>query len=213
VLLMSWLGTAAIAAVAVPAARILVHSGQQAELVEAFAAFAPGIVGTALITNLSRVMFALGRLRVAGLALTMNWLLVIAFDWTLTQFVPAHLEVAALALGNTLGQTVVAVPLVVATRRIRGRAAMDGVWYASLAGFLACVAGSAAGVATINALVPSAASGKALDAVAAVVAAACAVVAFFAVAFLLDRGDLRAIARQVASRLLRSGGTGRHAVR
>jgi len=213
VLLMSWLGTAVIFAVAVPAARVLVHTGQQAELVEGFAAFAPGIAGTAVITNLSRVMFALGKLRVACAALTMNWLLVIAFDAVLTQFVPPRLEVAALGLGNTLGQTLVAIPLIVATRRIRGRGALHGVWHAALAGFLACVAAGVAGVVVTNKLVPTAASGKALDTAGAAAAAACAVLAFGIVAFVLDRGDLRAIARQVISRLMRLGSNGRHAAK
>jgi putative peptidoglycan lipid II flippase len=207
VLLMSWLGTAVMAVIAVPAARVLVHSGQQTDLIEGFIAYAPGIAGTAVITNLSRVMFALGRLRVAGLALTLNWLLVIAIDWALTQFVPAHLEVAALALGNTLGQTAVAIPLVLATRRARGRAAIDGIGHACIAGFVACAGATAAGYAVINALLPpAAASGKLLDAAVALVAAAAAVTAFFVAAFLLDRGDLRSMTRQVVSRLVRSRG-------
>ncbi|HUN36053.1 MAG TPA: lipid II flippase MurJ [Trebonia sp.] len=205
VLLMSWLGTAAMAVIAVPAARVLVHSGQQAALIEGFIAFAPGIAGTAVITNLSRVMFALGRLRAAGLALTLNWVLVIALDWVMTQFVPAHLEVAALALGNTIGQTAVAIPLVIATRRARGRAAIDGIWHACIAGFLACVGASAAGFAVIHELLPPPAdAGKLLDAGVALVAAAAAVVAFFLAAFVLDRGDLRSMTRQVVSRLMQS---------
>jgi putative peptidoglycan lipid II flippase len=203
VLLMSWLGTATMAVIAVPAARVLVHSGQQAELIEGFFAFAPGIAGTAVITNLSRVMFALGRLRVAGVALTANWLLVIAFDWLLTQFVPPHLEVAALALGNTLGQTVVAIPLVIATRRARGRGAIDGIWHALIVGFLACAGAVAAGIAITNELLPSA-TDKLLDAGTALVAAAGAVAAFFVVAFVFDRGDLRSMTRQVVTRLVRS---------
>jgi putative peptidoglycan lipid II flippase len=213
VLLMSWLGTAVTFAVAVPAARVLVHSGQQAELIEGFAAFAPGIAGTAVITNLSRVMFALRKLGVASLALTGNWVLVIAFDAILTQFAPPRLEVAALALGNTLGQTMVAIPLIIVTRRIRGRAALDGVRHVVLTGLLACVAGGVVGVVVTNVLVPTAASGKALDAAAAVVAATCSLLAFGIVAFVLDRGDLRTIARQVAIRLARLGSNGRHAAR
>jgi putative peptidoglycan lipid II flippase len=207
VLLMSWLGTAAVVVVAVPAARVLVHSGQQAELVEGFIAFAPGIAGTAVITNLSRVMFALGKLRVAGLALTLNWVLIIGIDWVLTQFVPAHLEVAALALGNTIGQTAVAIPLIVATRRARGRAAIDGIVHACVAGFLACAGASAAGIVVLSRLLPPvAASSKLLDSGVALVAVAAAVAAFFVVAFVLDRGDLRSMTRQLVSRLLRSRG-------
>ena len=145
VLLMSWLGTAIVATVAIPAAHIMVGSDQVNQLIGGFAAFAPGIAGTALITNLSRVMFALGRLRVAGLALTGNWLVTILASFVLTQFVPPGWEVAALAAGNTIGQTAVAIPLVIATRRIRGAAAVHGVGHAAVAGLIASVFACAAG--------------------------------------------------------------------
>lgn len=215
VLLMSWLGTAVMAAVAVPVAHVLVHSsGQTTELIEGFAAFAPGIAGTAVIINLSRVMFALGALRIACAALTCNSLLMVVFDVVLTQFVPSHLEVLALALGSTLGQTVVAIPLVLATRAIRGRAALKGVGHAFITGLLACVAGGAAGVAVTHFLLGSGSgAGKTLIVAGALAAVFSALVAFFAVAFLLDRGDLRAIVRQVAIRLARSRRNGRHVAR
>jgi putative peptidoglycan lipid II flippase len=209
VLLMSWLGTAVIAAVAVPAAHVLVHGGQVTELIEGFAAMAPGIAGLAVITNLSRVMFVLGQLRVAALALTGGWLLAVAVDAVLTQFVPSHLEVAALGIGNTIGQTAVAIPLVIATRRIRGKAALEGVGRATLAGFAACVAGSVAAVGVIVGLSPAS---KSLDVAAALLATSAAVVAFGVVAYLLDPGDLRTIAAQVAARS-RYVRTGRHAAR
>ncbi|MCW2933017.1 MAG: virulence factor family protein [Actinomycetia bacterium] len=201
VVLMSWLGAAVIAAVAVPAAHILVHGGQVTELIEAFAAMAPGIVGVAVITNLSRVLFVLGRLRVAALALTGSWLLAVAVDAVLTQFVPAHLEVAALGIGSSIGQTAVAIPLVFATRRIRGKAALAGAGRATLAGFVACVVASVGGVAVIIAMSPAS---KSMFVIAAVLATACAIAAFAAVAYLLVPGDLRSIAVAVASRRARA---------
>ncbi|MDQ2812331.1 MAG: virulence factor MviN, partial [Actinomycetota bacterium] len=134
VLLLSWLGTAVIAAIAIPAAHVLARQpDQQPELIEAFVLFAPGIAGTAVITNLSRVMFAIGRLKVAAVALAGSSLLVIVADVILAELAPARLVVAALALGNTIGHTVVAIPMVLATRRIRGRAALRGVGRATLA--------------------------------------------------------------------------------
>jgi putative peptidoglycan lipid II flippase len=198
VLLMSWLGTAIVAAVAIPAANIMVGSDQVNQLIGGFAAFAPGIAGTALITNLSRVMFALGRLRVAGLALTGNWLVTILASFVLTLLVPPGWEVAALAAGNTIGQTAVAVPLVIATRRIRGRTAVHGVGHAAIAGLIASVFACAAGVAIAIAF-PG--GGRFFDVIAAIAAALGAVAAYGIVAFLLDRGDLRAIAVQVMARL------------
>ena len=121
---MSLLGTAVIAAIAVPAAHVLAKQPDQVpELIEAFALFAPGIAGVAVIANLSRMMFVIGRLKVAAAALAGSWLLVIVADVVLVQLVPPRLVVAALALGTTIGQTVVAIPLVIVTRRICGKAA------------------------------------------------------------------------------------------
>jgi putative peptidoglycan lipid II flippase len=52
VLLMSWLGTAVIAAIAVPAAHVLAKQPDQVpQLIEAFVLFAPGIAGVAVIAN------------------------------------------------------------------------------------------------------------------------------------------------------------------
>ena len=191
VLLMSWLGTAVIAAVAVPAAHVLARQPAQiAELVQAFALFAPGVAGIAVIANLSRVMFAIGRLKVAAAALAGSWLLVIAADVVLAELVPARLVVAALALGNTIGQTVVAIPLVLVTRRICGPAAVRGVGHATLAGLAAGAAGAAVGVA-VTLTVPL--TGRLLAVGLAVLAASGAVIAFGVVAFLLDAGDARTL--------------------
>ena len=188
-LLTSWLATAVIAAVTVPAAHVLAKQpGQVPELVEAFAVLAPGVAGAAVIANTSRVMFVLGRLKMAAVGLAGSWLLVIVADVILAELAPPRLVVAALALGNTIGQTVVAVPMVVATRRICGAAAVQGVNHAALAGLSAGAAGAAAGVA-VSLAAPV--TGKLQAFALAVPAAACAVLVFGVVAYLLDDGDLR----------------------
>jgi putative peptidoglycan lipid II flippase len=191
VLLASWLGTALIVAIAVPAAHVLAKQPDQVpELIGGFLLLAPGIAGTAVIANLSRVMLVIGRLKIAAAALAGSWLLATVADVVLVQLVPARLVVAALTLGITLGQTVVAIPLVILTRRICGQAAVQGVSHAALAGLAACAAGAAAGLA-VSVAVPV---HHKLEAFAlAVPAAGCAVIAFGVVAYLLDDGDLRAI--------------------
>ena len=195
VLLVSWLGTAVIAAIAIPAAHVLAREPDQVpQLIWGFALFAPGIAGMAVIANLSRVMFALRRIKVAAVALTGSWLLVIAADVVLAGLAPPHLVVAALALATTIGQTAAAIPLVVATRRICGKAAVQGVTRAALAGLAASAVASAVGVA-VSVVAP--AGGKLVAAGVSVVAAACAVIAFGAVAYFLDDGDLRAVLGQV----------------
>jgi len=194
VLLMSWLGAAVIAAVAMPTAHVLARQPDQVpQLIEAFALFAPGIAGTAVIAILSRAMLAIGRLKVAAVAVAGSWVLVMVADVVLAELAPARLVVAALALGNTIGQTVVAVPLVLVTGRICGRDAIAGTGHAMLAGLAAGAAGAAVGVGVSLA---DSGGGKLLAVGVAVAAAACSVLAFGAVAFLLDRGDLRAIVRR-----------------
>jgi putative peptidoglycan lipid II flippase len=191
VLLMSWLGTAVIAAIAVPAAHVLAKQPDQVpQLIEAFVLFAPGIAGMAVIANLSRVMFVIGRLKVATAALAGSWALVIVACLVLVPLVPARQVVAALALGTTIGQTVVAIPLVFVTRRICGPAAVQGAWHAALAGLTACAAGSAVGVA-ISLAVPL--NHKLVAAALAVPAAGGAIIAFGVVAYILDDGDLKAV--------------------
>jgi putative peptidoglycan lipid II flippase len=190
-LLMSWLGTAVIAAIAIPAAHVLAKQPDQvSQLIWAFLLFAPGIAGAAVIANLSRVMFVIGRLKVAAVALTAGWLIAIVVDVVLVQLVPARLVPAALALGITVGQTVVAIPLVFVTRRICGPTAVQGTRHAALAGLAACAAGAAVGVA-VSLAVPL--HHKLVAIVVAVPAAGCAIIAFGIVAYFLDDGDLRAV--------------------
>jgi putative peptidoglycan lipid II flippase len=191
-----------IAAISIPAAHVLASQPDQVpQLIEAFALLAPGCAGTAVIANLSRVMFVIGRLKVAAVALTGSWLLVAVADVVLAELAPPRLVVAALSLGNTIGQTVVAVPLVFVTRRICGKAAVQGIGHANLAGLAAGAVGGAVGVA-ISLAVPL---HHKLDSFAlALPAALCAIVAFGVVAFLLDNGDLRAVLawfRRAAPRL------------
>ena len=191
VLLMSWLGTAVIAAIAVPAAHVLAkQSDQVPQLIEAFALFAPGIAGMAVIANLSRVMFVIGRLKVAAVAVAGSWLVAIVAFVVLVPLVPARLVVAALALGTTIGQTVVAIPLVFVTRKICGPAAVQGARHAALAGLAACAAGTAVGVA-VSLAVPL--HHKLVAFAVAVLAAGCAIIAFGVVAYILDNGDLKAV--------------------
>ncbi len=205
VLLMACLGMATIGAVAVPAAHVLARQPDQvSQLIAAFAFFAPGLVGAGVLANLMRALLAIGRLKVACAAVAGGFLLAALAQVVLAEIVPTHLVVAALALGNSIGMTGAAIPLVIITRRIRGPAAVRGVGRAALVGLAAAVAGAVAGVAVSVALP---ASHKLADAVVATLAAACAVVVFGAVAFRFDNGDLRVIVAQlrqaVSSRALR----------
>ena len=191
VLLLSWLGTAVVAAIAVPAAHVLAKQPDQvSQLTWAFVLFAPAIAGASVIANLSRVMLVIGRLKVATVALAGSWAIVIVANVVLVQLVPAWLVPAMLALGTTIGQIVVAIPLVFVTRRICGPAAVQGAGHANLAGLVACAAGVVVGVA-VSLAVPL--HHKLVAAALAVPAAGCAIIAFGVVAYLLDDGDLKAV--------------------
>jgi putative peptidoglycan lipid II flippase len=191
VLLLSWLGTAVIAAIAVPAAHVLAKQPDQvSQLIWTFVLFGLGIAGTAVVANLSRVMFVIGRLKVAAAALAGGWLVAIVADVVLAELAPARLVPAALALGITIGQTVVAVPMVFVTRRICGPAAVQGTRHAALAGLAAGAAGAAVGAA-VSLAVPL--HHKLVAVAVAIPAAGCAIVAFGVVAYFLDNGDLKAI--------------------
>jgi putative peptidoglycan lipid II flippase len=189
VALASCLGMALIGAITVPAAHVLAKEPDQVtQLIWAFVLFAPGLLGVGVIANLTRALLALGRLRIAAIALAGSGLLVLLAEVVLAELAPARLVVAALALGNTIGSTGAAIPLVIVTRRIRGKAAVQGVGRATLAGLAAASAAAAVGVAVGLALPVT---HKLLYAIVGAMASGCAVIVFVAVAYFLDDGDLR----------------------
>jgi putative peptidoglycan lipid II flippase len=197
VMLVSWLGAALLAGAAVPASRLFAGHSAASQLALTFAAFAPGLVGYGLTANLSRVLFACGRSRVAALGLVGGWLLVIAADVAAVALVSARWVVPVLGLGNTVGLTVSGVALLGAVGRARGRAALRGTGRAAVAGLAGAVAGGAAGAA-VSAALPV--SGFLRNAGVTVLACACVAVVFGLAALVLDGGDLRAVAAQVRGR-------------
>ena len=189
VILLALLSTAVMIAVTLPAAHILTQRPDQVEpLAQSFLLFAPGVAGFAVVTNLSRVLFALGKLKVAAIGLVGQQLLPAALSFPLVLLAPPRLAVGALALASSVGQIVVAVPMMAATRRLRGSAAVAGVGHAALAGIAAAAAGGAAGLAVTLAL-PT--GGAVFETGVGIVSTLLAVVVFGVVAFALDKGDVR----------------------
>ena len=200
--LVSWLGAGLLAGACVPAARLFVtHDPAGArELAWALAAFAVGLTGFGLAANLSRVLFACRRARIAAIAVTGGWLLVIAADVVLVPLVPANWVVPALGLGNTIGLTVAGIALVAAVRRARGAVALRGVTRAGLAGLAGALAGAAAGLGVCAALP---ASGFFPNVAVVLLACLSTTLAFGLVAFALDGGELRALAARARAKLAR----------
>ena len=190
VLLTSFLGTALVLAIALPAGHFLASRHAQApQLAAGLALFAPGLAGYGLVACLSRVLLAIRRTRTAAVAVGGGWLIVIIADIALVLAVPGTQVVAVLALGNTIGLTAAGLALLAAVWRARGRAALAGAGRAAAAGLAAAIAGAGAG-AGVAAALPSAS--QPVEAAVALLAAACAAAAFLAVAFVLDGGELRA---------------------
>jgi len=134
IVLVSCVGAAGLAAVAVPAARFLDHDAAPAVLARAVLAFAPGLVGYGFVAHLGRVLFACHRGRDSAGATVAGWLVVIGADLILVFTLPRDWVVAGLALGNTAGMTVAGALLLAALVRVRGRDAVAGVGRASAAG-------------------------------------------------------------------------------
>lgn len=189
VMLMSCLSTAIMIAVTLPAAHVLTHKpGQIEPLTQSFLLYAPGVAGFAVVTNLSRVLFALGKTRAAGIILVAQQLLPAVMSLPLVLLTPPRLTVGALALASSVGLLAVCVPTVIAIRRLRGPAAVEGLGHATLAGISAAAAGAAAGL-LVTLVLPT---GRTIfEAGVGFVAAIAAVVVFGAVAYALDRGDTR----------------------
>jgi putative peptidoglycan lipid II flippase len=192
VMLMSMLSTAIMIAVTLPAAHVLTQRHDQVEPVAlSFLFYAPGVAGWAIVVNLSRVLFALGKLKAAGVALVAQQLVPAALTVPMVLLAPPHLTVEALALASSTGFIVVAIPTVIVTRRLRGPAAVAGLGHATLAGSAAAAAGAAAGLAATLVL-PT--GGNALEVGSGFIATILAIAVFGVVAYALDRGDLRAVA-------------------
>jgi putative peptidoglycan lipid II flippase len=195
VMLMSLLSTAIMIAVTVPAAHVLTQKPDQvAPLAQSFLLFAPGVAGFAMVTNLSRILFALGKLKLAAIGLVAQMLLPAALSFPMVLLAPPRLTVGALALASSIGQLAVAVPMVAATKRLRGPAAFAGLGHATLAGIAAAAAGAAAGLA-VTLVMPT--SGAVFETCAGAVSATLAIVVFGVVAYALDKGDLRGLAARL----------------
>jgi putative peptidoglycan lipid II flippase len=190
VMLLSMLSTAVMIAVTLPAAHVLTQQqGQIAPLAESFLLYAPGVAGFAVVTNLSRVLFALGKLKAAGIALVAQQLVPAALSVPMVLLAPPRMAVGALALASTVGFIAVTVPTVAVTRRLRGPAAVAGLGHATLAGTAAAAAAAAAGLG-ITLVLPT--GGNILEVGSGLIATLLAILVFGVVAYALDRGDTRA---------------------
>jgi len=191
VMLVACLGMALMAAVTLPAAHVLAGQPDQvSELALGFVCFAPSLVGLGVIANLARAMLAVGQLKIAAAAVGGSTILATIAQLILAEVMPPRLVVAGLALGNTIGMTVVAIIFVIVTRRVLGSASVHGLGRATRAG-LAAAAGAGLLGAAVSLAIPM--RHKLGEAGVGALAAVVVIVAFGAIALRLEDGDLRAI--------------------
>ena len=201
ILLLGFVGAAALVAVAWPVAHVIGQVAGGRASVDLIAAsiigFAPGLVGYALFALLTRALYAWGDAALAARATVVGWAAVVVADLALVTVAPTELRVPVLAAGNSIGMVVLGVLLLVAVTRRTGAAAAAGTLRAGAVGTVAAVIAGAAGYAVTRMLTPVGTTPEIGTAIAAGILAGVVVVAGFAVVAVLgDRDDaMRLLAR------------------
>lgn len=146
------LGSAAMFAVAEPAARIFVQGTGVPDsdlaigrLAEAIVAFAPGLVGYGLVAMLTRALYARGLWKEPTIAVVGGWLLTMVANFGFAAALPETSRALALAAGHSLGVLVAGAALIAITVRRAGRESLSGLARVGLAALVATILASAAG--------------------------------------------------------------------
>jgi putative peptidoglycan lipid II flippase len=201
---------AVMAATASPLARVVIlgapgHVNPDV-LVRALITFAPGLPGYALVALMTRSLYAQGNARTPATAAVAGWIVAIGVDISLAEVLPRAWTVAAFGIGNSLGVTVTGGWLVVAVARSAGLDVLAGFRRATSA---SVVAGVVAGFGGWLLAAQLPAKGVLHSALYAVMVGAVATVAYVAVATLVDRPTIGAVAQRIAPGRLRSAMAGR----
>jgi len=196
VVLLACLGAAALAALAAPLAYLVGSRGAAPGI----AGFAPGLLGFALFALLSRALYARGATAAAAAATAAGWGvagLAVALCFRVST---GDRAVFGLGAANAIGMSVIGVLLVLAVRRHAGLDALAGLGRATVAGIVAAGAaalagwGVVAGIGRLAGPTPTAGGSLLQGMLGGVVVAA----VFAAVAYLLDRRDMRPLAATLA---------------
>jgi len=151
---LAWLGAAALVALASPLSHVLAPllAGQASAtmLAAGIAGFAPGLVGFALFALLTRALYARGDTWRAAAATVAGWGAVATASVVLAAVLPPGSRVVALALANSAGMLVLGGVLVAMVVRRAGRAAADGLLRAAAGGAVAAATATAAGLALLQ---------------------------------------------------------------
>jgi putative peptidoglycan lipid II flippase len=146
---------AVLVAVSGPMARVFLAGGTDRSvgaLRDAIIAFAPGLVGYALVALLSRALYARGLWKAPTAWIVGGWLLAVVADVLLSALLPAEDRALALGAGHSIGVTVAGLGLLAVVRRAAGRDSLSGVGRAGVPALLGAVLGVAAGLAVARLL-------------------------------------------------------------
>jgi putative peptidoglycan lipid II flippase len=138
-----------------PIARVFLSSEPSevvAALRDTIIAFAPGLVGYALVAVLTRALYARGLWKAPTVCVVSGWLLAVVADVVLAQALPDEDRALALGIGHSIGVTVAGLALLVVVLRVAGPGALAGVPHSGLAALVGAGAGAAAGLLTARAL-------------------------------------------------------------
>ena len=151
----SAVAAALLIAVSGPMARVFLSSGTDADvgaLRDTTIAFAPGLVGYALVAVLTRALYARGHWKAPAVCVVGGWLVAALADVVLARALPAADRAAALGAGHTLGVTVAGLALLVVVLRAAPAGSLAGLTRIGTAAVAAAAAGAAAGLAFSRAL-------------------------------------------------------------
>jgi putative peptidoglycan lipid II flippase len=141
---------AGLVAVSGPLARVFFatdRGGSAAAMLQpAIVAFAPGLLGYALVALLARALYARGLWRAPTACVTGGWLVAAVADVVLARALPPADRALALGAGHSIGVTVGGVALLVVVARVAGAGALAGLARTGLPALLAAVLGAAAGL-------------------------------------------------------------------
>jgi len=209
VLLLSCFGAAALLAVARPAADLMVSAEQAAAAAAGIAAFAPGLLGYGLFAVLSRALYARNEPRPAAAITAAGWASVVLAAVGLSHLLPTDDRVAALALGHSVGMTLLGGLLVVVVARRAGRAALRGFARAGLTGLVAATISASAGLAVTGWLALGGTPTRGGALLQGMLSGVVVLCVFLAAAYPLDRRDVHPMAAALARRV--GGALGRSA--
>jgi putative peptidoglycan lipid II flippase len=201
VMLLAGLGVAALAGLAAPVAYLV----GAAPAAPGIAGFAPGLFGYALFALLSRALYARGATVAAAASTAAGWGVAAAGALALSAGLGDDRQVFALGLANALGMSVIGALLVLAVRRHAGPGALAGLGRVTGVGIVAAGIAALAGWGTVVAIghASGPTPGIAGSLVQGMLGAVVVAVAYVAVAYVLDRPDMRPLAETLARRVRR----------